>query len=179
MSLYLFKEIHQLQTKLDKLTNEFNQYKAQSSKELQITREHFLHSRSGIPLKDWNIKDGSGYIDLTPQQAYEIYQNPNSIYTVVDVSEVQSPENFRFDNLIHCPLDQIESRIDELKSLTGVLLIISENGVRSIIACHKLVKNGLYHSLNISGGYEFWPESSNGKSENLEKHQDDKDKQAA
>jgi rhodanese-related sulfurtransferase len=37
------------------------------------------------------------------------------------------------------------------------VLVISENGTTSILACEFLNQMGFYNINNISGGYKFWP----------------------
>ena len=37
------------------------------------------------------------------------------------------------------------------------IFVISEKGVRSILACKILNRFGFYNLSNISGGHKFWP----------------------
>ena len=44
----------------------------------------------------------------------------------------------------------------EIQARTTPILIISEDGTKSILACEFLVKRGFYNCNNISGGYKYW-----------------------
>ena len=54
------------------------------------------------------------------------------------------------------PLEELNQRITDIESKKVPILVISEEGVRSIKACELLVRQGFYSVNNISGGYHYW-----------------------
>ena len=78
-------------------------------------------------------------------------------YILLDVSEKTYQPPLHLNGVIRIPLEDLNYRFAELQSKTLPLLIISENGLRSIQASELLVKKGFFNINNISGGYEFWP----------------------
>ncbi|MGZ3808970.1 MAG: rhodanese-like domain-containing protein, partial [Bacteriovorax sp.] len=81
---------------------------------------------------------------------------PNIDFFVLDVTQKSFQVN-RLKEAIHIPLEELHVRFVEIPSKTVPVLVISENGLRSITACELLVKKGFFNINNISGGYEFWP----------------------
>ena len=58
---------------------------------------------------------------------------------------------------MHIPLEELNIRFTEISNKSTPVYIISENGVKSILACEILNECGYYNVNNISGGYKFWP----------------------
>ena len=54
-------------------------------------------------------------------------------------------------------MEELYVRFSEIPNKTVPILVISENGLRSIQACEILIKKGFFNINNVSGGYEFWP----------------------
>lgn len=159
MDLKFFDNIHALEIKVAKLEQQLQLASEKHQHELNLLKRQIVLSKQGAPILDWAIISSYPYIDLSPQQAYEQYMNPNVIYQVLDVTSDNYHSEVEFDNYIKIPFHQLEEKIDEIKFSKGILLVISEDGLNSIRACEKLAKFGVYNCFNVSGGYEYWPEN--------------------
>lgn len=159
MSLKFFNNLHTLEIKLSKLEQKLRDTAEQHQHELNLLKRQIVLSKQGAPILDWAIISSYPYIDLSPQQAYEQYMNPNVIYQVLDVTSEDYQSAIEFDNYIKIPFNQLKEKIDEVQFSKGILLVISEDGLNSIRACEMLAKLGVYNCFNVSGGYEYWPEN--------------------
>ena len=74
---------------------------------------------------------------------------------MVDVSQLSYSRTIKEAKRI--PLEELASRISELPTGSFPIMVISEQGIRSIKACEILVKKGYFNTNNISGGHECWP----------------------
>jgi rhodanese-related sulfurtransferase len=75
---------------------------------------------------------------------------------MVDVSSKEFKPDQQIPEIIHIPWEEFSDRFIEISSRTTPILIISEDGTNSILACEFLVKLGYYNCNNISGGYKHW-----------------------
>jgi rhodanese-related sulfurtransferase len=116
--------------------------------------------KNGEEIDDSMILMGRPYNDISPQKAWSIYNNPNIDFIVIDVTTKSFDKKLRLEEALHIPLEELNVRFAEVPSKTTPILVISENGLRSIQACELLVKKGFFNINNISGGYEFWPGKS-------------------
>lgn len=124
---------------------------------LSLQKNHLIRVKNGEYIDDNMILMGLPYNDLSPQKAYEIYENPDMDYIILDVTKQDHKSNIKLDGAIKIPLEDLDKRYAEMQNKTTPILIISECGLRSIQACELLVKRGFYNVNNISGGYKFWP----------------------
>lgn len=161
MHINFFKHLHSLEIRISKLEKELKRQNEESEKQLNITRSQIVLAKQGAPIMDYAVMKGYSYTDLSPINALEIYENPNVIYTVLDVSKEDYSGNRGFDCYLKVPLENLEEKIEEIKKCKGMILIISEEGLRSILACEKLTDLGVYNCFNISGGYEYLPAKNN------------------
>lgn len=123
---------------------------------ITLQRNHLVRVKNGEEIDDQMILMGRPYNDLSPQKAWSIYNNPNLDFFVLDVTS-RKFEGERLEEALHIPLEELNIRFAEIPNRTVPILIISENGLRSIQACELLVKKGFFNINNISGGYQFWP----------------------
>ncbi|MBD66443.1 MAG: hypothetical protein CME62_14625 [Halobacteriovoraceae bacterium] len=126
-----------------------------------LEKIHLLRIKNGDEFSDDFIIKGTYYNDLSPEKAFEIYNQKDKDFVLLDVSEEGYEPIADFPEVTRIPLEELAYRIHELPSRATAILIISENGVRSIQACHKLHKHGFYNLNNISGGYAYWPGFNN------------------
>jgi hypothetical protein len=157
MHINFFKHLHSLEIRISKLEKELKRQREESEKQLSITRSQIVLAKQGVPIMDYAVMKGYSYTDLSPVNALEIYENPNLIYTVLDVSKEGFVGTRGFDCYLKVPFEKLEEKVEEIKKCKGMVLIISEEGLRSILACEKLTNLGVYNCFNISGGYKYLP----------------------
>lgn len=124
---------------------------------IHLQRNHLIRVKNGEDIDDSAILFGRPYNDLTPQRAYEITSNKDLDFIIVDVSSASYLAPHRLEGVIKIPLEELDRRYAEISSRTTPVLLISENGLKSIQASEILVRKGFFNINNISGGYEFWP----------------------
>lgn len=137
---------------------------------IQLQRNHLLRIKNGEDLDDNMILLGRPYNDLSPQRAFQIFNNPDIDYYIIDVSS-KSYEGERLEEALRIPLEELNIRSSEIPSKTVPILCISENGLRSIQASELLVKKGFFNINNVSGGYQCWPGFKNPTPLNVQKDQ--------
>jgi rhodanese-related sulfurtransferase len=123
---------------------------------ITLQRNHLVRVKNGEEIDDSMILMGRPYNDISPQRAWSIYNNPNIDFIVLDVTG-RNFKGVHLDEALQIPMEELHVRYIEIPSKTVPILVISENGLRSIQACEFLVKKGFFNINNVSGGYEFWP----------------------
>ena len=131
---------------------------------LQIN--HLLRLKHNAPLDDNTILMGCPYNDLSPERAFQIFKNPDLDFLIIDVS-AKSYHGHKIEGALAIPLEELNIRFVEIPSKTTPLLLISENGLRSIQAAEILVKKGFFNVNNISGGHLYWPGHPKNHSKNI------------
>lgn len=122
----------------------------------QIHRQHLIKVKNGEAISDDFIYLGKSYQDLSPGKAWELYQNPDYNYILIDVSASDFVPSNSIPEAIRMPWEDFPELSLSLQTSTTPVLIISEDGTKSVLACELLVKRGFYNCSNISGGYQFW-----------------------
>ena len=140
---HLEKKIAELDEKLDEV--------------IQIERSHLVRVKNGEELSDDFILKGRTYYDLSPEQAFELYNDPDKDFILLDVSAKGYQAFDTLPEAIKIPLEELAIRHQEIQNKNTTLFIMSENGVRSILACELLQRCGFHNINNISGGHKFWP----------------------
>jgi rhodanese-related sulfurtransferase len=157
MTLKIFQSLEFLNNRLSNIERNISRLEEKLDFSLAIQRNHLIRIKNGPDLTDEAILFSRPYNDISPQQAYDIFQDANQDFIILDVSE----KNFKAKSIIigavAIPLEVLASEYTEITSKTTPILIISENGLRSILACELLIKKGFFNLNNISGGHEFWP----------------------
>ena len=157
----LFKKIHQMSetiVDLQKQIIELN-YKAEVYNDVQ--KCHLLRIKNGDSLTDDYIINTRLYNDMSPEVAYEYYNQKDTNYILLDVSSEDFSPKKNIPEATKIPYDELTLRYGEILNKSIPILVISEDGVKSILACNFLNEMGFYNINNISGGYKYWPWSIN------------------
>jgi rhodanese-related sulfurtransferase len=125
--------------------------------ELSVMRNHILRMKNKEEISDDFILHGRPYNEMAPDKAYKVYNQEKFDFIMLDVSEKTFKPYKELSEAIKIPLEEISMRIKELPNKSTPILVISEDGTRSVLACEKLVSLGFFNTNNISGGYKFWP----------------------
>lgn len=129
---------------------------------IQMQRNHLIRVKNGEFIDDSMILMGLPYNDLNPKQAFEIYENKDMDYIILDVTKNDFIKPCKLEGAVHIPYSELDYRYAEIQNKTTPILVISEDGLTSIQACELLVKKGYFNVNNVSGGYHFWPAASAG-----------------
>lgn len=121
-----------------------------------IQRSHLIRIKNQEELSDDFIRLGKPYQDLSPEKAWELYQNPDFNFILIDVSSSDNTSHHPIPEAIHMPWEKFREASLSLQSSNTPIFVISEDGTKSILACEFLVKRGFYNCNNISGGYLYW-----------------------
>lgn len=170
MDLKIFQMLEFINTRLSNIEKNISKLDEKMDFSIQLQRNHLLRIKNGEDLDDNMILLGRPYNDLSPQKAFQIYNNPDIDYYIVDVS-AKNYEGKRLDDALRIPLEELNTRYLEIPSKTIPILCISENGLRSIQASESLVKKGYFNINNVSGGYQCWPGFKNTTPSNVQKDQ--------
>lgn len=123
---------------------------------VQVERNHLIRVKNREEIPDDFIQNGRRYLDLTPEKAWKLYSNKDFDFTIIDVSAKDFKPRYNIPEAIHMPWENFRDHFLELQNKITPLLIISEDGTTSILACEFLVKHGHFNCNNISGGHKFW-----------------------
>lgn len=156
MDLKIYQMLEFINSRLNNIEKNISRIDEKIDFSITLQRNHLVRVKNGEEIDDNMILMGRPYNDISPQKAWSIYNNPNVDFIVLDVT-TKSYNGKHLDDALHIPLEELHIRFVEIPSRTIPILIISENGLRSIQACELLVKKGFFNINNISGGYEFWP----------------------
>lgn len=165
MSLKVFQMLEFMNNRLSNIEKNIARIDEKLDFSIALQRNHLIRIKNGDPIDDNMILMGRPYNDLSPEQAYKIYVDPDMDFMLLDVSHKDSSKINKLEGAIYIPLEELDRRYVELQSKTTPLLVISERGLRSIQACEMLVKKGFFNINNISGGHEFWPGKKSRESE--------------
>ena len=157
MELRFFQMLDMINNRLTNIEKNINRIEEKIDFSISLQRNHLIRVKNGQEIDDAMILYGKPYNDLTPQRAFEIFENPNIDFILLDVTEKDYVPAQPLEGAIHIPLEELKDRCHEISSHTASLLVISEKGLRSIRACEILVQKGYFNVNNISGGYMFWP----------------------
>lgn len=157
MEIKIFKLLEMMNQRLSNIENNINRLDEKLDFSISLQRNHLIRVKNGQDIDDSMILYGRPYNDLSPQRAFEIYNDPDMDFILIDVSYNERTPSDQLAGAIHIPLEELSSRCHEIINKTTPILVISERGLRSIQACEILVKKGFFNLNNISGGHEFWP----------------------
>lgn len=157
MDLKFFQMLDLINNRLTNIEKNISRIEEKVDFSITLQRNHLIRVKNGQEIDDSMILYGRPYNDITPQRAFEIYNNPDIDFILLDVTSADFKPPGQLDGAIHIPLEELKDRYHELPSQTATIMIISEKGLRSIKACEILVQKGFFNVNNISGGYLFWP----------------------
>lgn len=156
--LFLFPHVKYLRKKIAHLEEKVETLEKKLTESLSIINNNLIRIKNNYETNDQAIYHLTPYIDLSAFRAYELFQTENLPYTILDIESDDYERPVKLENIIKIPFADLENRLDQLPPATVPLFILSQNGVRSIDACHLLIKHGFHNCYNISGGYEKWPD---------------------
>lgn len=153
----VFFIINKLVGRVAKLEYKLYKLESEMTRQMAIQRNHLVRVKNQGFLPDDFIQNGRAYLDLSPEKAWAMYKDPNQDFIFIDVSyknfELDSP---RPKECLHIPLEEIDERFGEIPNHSTPIIIISEDGLRSILACEFLNSKGYFNCNNVSGGWKFW-----------------------
>lgn len=155
------KEINRLKRQVSDLQIKLREMELRFNFEIGVKKAHILKLKNGEPLSDDYVVNNRSYMDLSPEAAFEIYNDFNQDFVLLDVSANSFTPPGELPEAIKIPLDDLAQNLHRLPGKGKSYLVISEQGVRSIKACRFLNINGYFNLSNISGGYKFWPTFKN------------------
>lgn len=161
MDIKIFQMLEFMNSRLSNIEKNIARMEEKLDFSIMIQRNHLIRIKNGEEIDDQMILMGRPYNDLSPHRAFQIYNNPNLDFILLDVSHRTYSAPVQINGIVKIPLEELNMRFVEIQSKTLPILIISENGLRSIQASELLIKKGFFNINNISGGYEFWPEKTN------------------
>ncbi|MBC99143.1 MAG: hypothetical protein CME63_15485 [Halobacteriovoraceae bacterium] len=157
MEMKIFKMLEEMNQRLSNIENNISRLDEKMDFSISLQRNHLIRVKNGQDIDDSMILYGRPYNDLSPQRAFEIYNDPDMDFILIDVSHQGTVPSELLPGSIPLPLEELSARCHEIINKTTPILVISERGLRSIQACEILVKKGFFNLNNISGGHEFWP----------------------
>ena len=153
MDLKGFQLLEFINSRLSNIEKNIARLEEKMDFSLSLQRNHLVRIKNGEEIDDNMVLMGRPYNDLTPLKAYNIYNNPDIDFILLDVSHKTYVPPKRPKDAIHIPLEELASRYLEIQSRTLPILVLSEKGLRSIQACELMVKKGYFNVNNISASY--------------------------
>ncbi len=157
MDIKIFQMLEFMNSRLSNIEKNIARMEEKLDFSIMIQRNHLIRIKNGEEIDDQMIIMGRPYNDLSPHRAFQIYNNPNLDFILLDVSHRTYTAPVQINGIVKIPLEELNMRFVEIQSKTLPILIMSENGLRSIQAAELLIKKGFFNINNISGGYEYWP----------------------
>jgi rhodanese-related sulfurtransferase len=158
MDLKIFQMLEFMNSRLSNIEKNIARMDEKLDFSILLQRNHLVRVKNGEDIDDSMILMGRPYNDLSPQRAWSLYNNNNLDFIMLDVSQKSEYKNYqKIEESLLIPLEELNVRFAEIPSKTIPILIISENGLRSIQACELLIKKGFFNINNVSGGHAFWP----------------------
>lgn len=157
MDLKYFQMLDFINTRLTNIERNLAKVDEKLDFSVALQRNHLIRVKNGEFIDDNMILMGLPYNDLSPRRALEIYEDKDMDYILLDITSKGYDKPIELEGAIHIPYEELDHRYVEITNKTTPILVISEDGLKSIQACEKLVKRGFFNVNNISGGYKFWP----------------------
>lgn len=154
----LFEQLNIFEQQVIRLEEKIAQLEDQLNDNFKDVRNKLVRVKNKQDLPDDFILSARKYLDLSPQKASQLYYSNDFDFMLIDVSHSDFSPPLNFPEAIRIPWEHFPQRYLEIQSKATPLLIISEDGVNSVLACNFLIKKGFYNTNNISGGYKFWIE---------------------
>lgn len=152
----VFSQLDFFEKEIGRLEGRILELETRMHKLLEVERNHLIRVKNGEEIPDEFVQNGRAYLDLSPDKAWRLYRNPDFDFILIDVTPKDYEGHKRLPEALHIPWEDFQDRFMEIHSRTTPLLLISEDGTTSVLACEFLVKRGFYNCNNVSGGYKFW-----------------------
>lgn len=146
-----------VEEKIAKLESTIVSLQEQLNEMVQIQRSHLIRVKNNEFVSDDTIFYGLPYADLSPYRAYVTYSRKDFNFIFLDVSDSEFSPSLNFEDVLKIPLENLAESCDEFLNKKVPIMVISEDGTKSIKACEILAARGYYNISNVSGGYKFWP----------------------
>jgi rhodanese-related sulfurtransferase len=124
---------------------------------MDIARSQMIRIKNREEIANDTIFYGLSYNDLSPARAWKYYNNQDLDFIILDVSQPDHQSEIQFAEVIRIPLEQLLENCGDVLNKKSPILVISEDGCRSTLACEMLSGLGYYNLNNVSGGYKYWP----------------------
>lgn len=156
-SLKLTQVVFDLRKRVMQLESQLDQLKSSNEERFQIQKAQIIKIKNNEEVSDEYIFKTQSYLDLSPEKAFEVYNNENSNFILIDVSSNDFDPGITLPEARKVEFDHLEISINQIAGKSTNILVISEDGLKSILACKRLNLLGYYNLTNISGGYAYWP----------------------
>ncbi|MDA9792969.1 rhodanese-like domain-containing protein [Bacteriovoracaceae bacterium] len=153
----IFYKFNVVEEKISKLEETVNSLQEQLNESLQVQRSQLIKIKNNEDISDDTIYYGMPYNDLSPARAFKAYNRKDFNFILLDVSADHYQADLEFEDVLKIPLESLADKCEEFLNNKIPILVISEDGLRSIKACELLINKGFYNINNISGGHKFWP----------------------
>lgn len=152
----LFEQLNIFEKQIHSLERKIAELEYQLEERIQEQRHHLLRVKNRQALPDDFILSGKKYLDLSPEKAYELYHDKEFDFILIDVSEEDFTPPIQLPEAIRMPWSNFSADFLQIQNKSTPLLVISEDGTYSVLACNFLAQRGYYNTNNISGGYKYW-----------------------
>lgn len=152
----IFSQLQAYETQIEKLEERILELEQKLETMIQVERNHLIRVKNKEEITDEFIFQGRRYLDLSPERAWKLYNNKDFDFILIDVTARDYKLHKRIPEATHIPWDEFRERFFEIQAKTTPILIISEDGTNSVLACEFMVKRGYFNCSNISGGYKHW-----------------------
>ncbi len=151
------EDLRKMREKIYSLETSLFTQELKFQRENEILHSQILRLKNGDQLSDDYITKKLTYLDMSPERAFEFYNDKDKNFFLLDVSESRFQPIAELPEVYRIPLEDLEKSNHRLPGKNHSILVISEKGVRSILACKVLHEMGFHNLNNVSGGYKFWP----------------------
>lgn len=152
----VFAQLQAFESQIGRLEERILELESRIEQMIQVERNHLVRVKNQEEVSDEFIQHGRKYQDLSPEKAWKLYCNKNYDFILIDVTEKDYKPLSIIPEAQRMPWSEFSERFFEIQSKTTPILIISEDGTNSVLACEFLVKRGYFNCNNISGGYKHW-----------------------
>lgn len=152
----VFAQLQVFENEISRLEGKILELELKIERLVEIERNHLIRVKNGEEMSDDFLQSGRAYQDLSPEKAFKLYNNKDFDFILLDVSHKEHKPLKTLPEAIHIPWEDFRDRFHEIQSKTTPILIISEDGTNSVLACEFLAKRGYFNCNNVSGGYKYW-----------------------
>jgi rhodanese-related sulfurtransferase len=152
----IFSQLQSFEEQIGRMEERVLELEQRIESLIQLERNHIIRVKNNEEISDDFISQGRKYQDLSPEKAWKFYNRKDFDFILIDVSAKDYKPAQSIPEAHHIPWEDFSDRFFEIQAKTTPILIISEDGTNSVLACEFLVKRGYFNCNNISGGYKHW-----------------------